>query len=168
MKYDISQLENEQLFRYLNGYVLVKSKHRKAFGGWYFEHILVAESHLGRSLNDWETVHHINEIKDDNRIENLFVCSRREHDKAHGMRNVSFVKLHPKWISKNCSNCGIEFFGPPHMIKKKKKCSSQCKSQKTVEKECPFCYTLYSVPTNAAKHYKYCSKICRQRAKQVA
>jgi hypothetical protein len=82
----MSQLENEQHHSYLNGYVLVKSKHPKAFGGKYFEHILVVEEHLGRQLKNWETVHHINEIKNDNRIENLFVCSRSEHDKAHGIK----------------------------------------------------------------------------------
>ena len=162
-------LENEsQQVKYLNGYVLVESKHPKAFGGWYFEHILTAEAHINRYLKDWETVHHINEIKNDNRIVNLFICSRREHDKAHGMRNVSFVKLHPKWISSHCTTCNREFFGPPHIIKRKKKCSSSCKLQKTVEKECIYCYNSYSVPIHAEKHYKYCSKICRLRAKQIA
>ena len=161
-------VKENRSFSYLNGYVLVDSKHPKSFGGQYFEHILVAEKHLGRYLKNWETVHHINEIKNDNRIENLFVCSRREHDKAHGMRNVSFVKLHAKWISTNCTACGREFFGPPNVIKKKKKCNSQCRLQKTTEKECLFCYNLYSVPIHVEKHYKYCSKICRLRAKQVA
>jgi hypothetical protein len=164
----MSQSGKSKHKNYLNGYVLVESRHPKSFGGQYFEHILVAEIHLGRHLKDWETVHHINEIKDDNRVENLFVCSRREHDKAHGMRNVSFVKLHQKWISKNCTACGREFFGPPHIINKKKKCNSQCKLRKTIEKECNFCYNSYSVPVHAEKHYKYCSKICRLRAKQAA
>lgn len=77
---------SKSLHNKLNGYVLVESNHPKAFGGQYFEHILVAESYLGRYLKDWETVHHINEIKHDNRIENLFICSRIEHNKAHGAR----------------------------------------------------------------------------------
>lgn len=77
---------NRQQSKILNGYVLVESKHPNAFNGWYFQHILVVEEHLGRRLKYWETVHHINEIKHDNRIENLFVCSRGEHDKAHGAK----------------------------------------------------------------------------------
>jgi len=69
------------------GYVLVKvPEHPRAFrGGWYYEHRLVAERILGRLLNTYETVHHLNEIKNDNRELNLFVCTRSEHDHAHAL-----------------------------------------------------------------------------------
>ena len=68
-----------------NGYIIVKvPEHPRSFrSGWYYEHRLVAEKMLGRLLKTYETVHHINENKLENTEDNLFVCTRKEHDRAH-------------------------------------------------------------------------------------
>lgn len=56
------------------GYVIVVVPDGTGFGPagrLTFEHRLVMEAHLGRPLESWENVHHLNGVKDDNRIENL-------------------------------------------------------------------------------------------------
>ncbi|MCK4793513.1 MAG: HNH endonuclease [Desulfobacteraceae bacterium] len=58
-----------------DGYVQIFSPNHpcKDKNNYVLEHRLVMEAHIGRSLLPTEVVHHINEVRDDNRIENLML-----------------------------------------------------------------------------------------------
>lgn len=58
-----------------NGYEMVylPEHHRADSTGCVYEHVIVAEQKLGRLLKNEECIHHLNEIRNDNRPENLIV-----------------------------------------------------------------------------------------------
>lgn len=67
-----------------DGYVKILDRSNpRAKSGYVLEHILIMEEHLGRQLTKDEVVHHINEVRTDNRLENLELMTRAEHVSHH-------------------------------------------------------------------------------------
>jgi len=65
-------------------------------GKWIREHRYLIEQKIGRKLRKDEIVHHKNFKKRDNRLRNLELMTRTEHNKIH----------HPKENNYRCKNCG--------------------------------------------------------------
>lgn len=67
--------------------------------GYVMKHVLVMERKIGRFLNPDEVVHHINHIRDDNRIENLTLMTKHDHMSMH------MIERHAERRKNNAKQC---------------------------------------------------------------
>ncbi len=82
--------------RAINGYILIKDYNHpnKNSHNDILEHIKVMSEFLNRPIKKGEIIHHINMVRDDNRLENLYLYSSiASHVKAHGRLNKLVKKL---------------------------------------------------------------------------
>jgi hypothetical protein len=92
----------EEKWRKMHGYIVTQHQ-RNGKRVLIQQHRWIMEKHLGRKLLPTEDVHHINGIKDDNRIENLQVLTHGEHTRiTHTGNKYCLGKLNPnaKWPRK--------------------------------------------------------------------
>ena len=74
------------------GYILVKTPQME----WRMYHQVIMEQHIGRLLYPHENVHHINGIRDDNRLENLELWS---HSQPSGQRVADKTAWAIEWLT---------------------------------------------------------------------
>lgn len=109
--------------------------------GYVYEHVVVAEQTLGRSLVGTEVVHHLDGDRANNQVTNLLVLERGQHAKLHA------------WLDK----------GAPYS---KELGAHGVNSEKAKVKEHPTCEVCGR--TRDKRTTKYCSRTCRSAAETSA
>ena len=119
-----------------NGYVIVNiPDHPKAFNATsdknpetfcVYEHVLIAEEIIDRSIKEGEVVHHLDENRSNNSPDNLLVLSGPMHGKLHSWLNKHDIIAkgnHVDRVKSGCIRCvNCEKPIPPDF----KYCSVEC------------------------------------------
>lgn len=138
----MNAINNKSTVQIVNGYrMLYRPDHSKAFKtnrlkGWVYEHVLICERYLDRTLEHDEVVHHLDLDRSNNKYSNLLVIDRGQHAKLHMWLNAGYpikdetlihgMKTTPKPTHelKYCEICDITL-----QYKQQKFCSNECEAK---------------------------------------
>jgi hypothetical protein len=114
--------------RTLNGYAVIyfpghpKAMKSKNWNGYVYEHIVLAEHAIKRSLLHHEVVHHLDQNKSNNRPENLLVLESSQHAKLHNWLKKCKISFFPSNKKETrCMLCQTIL-----LTKQKEFCSKKC------------------------------------------
>lgn len=124
-----TRLRKEAVVRCANGYAKVSASRKS-------QHVEMAEAALGRPLPPGAEVHHVNEIKTDNRPENLVICPSREyHALLHARMRAANACGNPDF--RKCEICG-GWGHPENMYQRKSKAGQwhrECSTKTRTERK---------------------------------
>jgi hypothetical protein len=96
-----------------NGYVLVfvgKDHHLADIRGYAYQHRVIAEQFIGRRLRPQEQVHHINNVKTDNRPENIEIMPSLAHHRVRHRKHFDRRLPNEDNPPVSCAcGCGLNF-----------------------------------------------------------
>lgn len=138
-----------------NSYVdlFIPNHHRARSSGNVHEHIVVAESMLGRRLSEQEVVHHEDGVRYNNNSENLYVFKNSSNHARYHRTGIK-VKEGDYWVSppqygskenpyiRNCEMCGSTY---STIEKITRFCSAKCRSLSDRVVERPSSEQLYEL-----------------------
>ena len=131
-------MTDEDYYKNVHGYIILKKIYgvrNKAI----LMHRYLMELKIGRELKSNECVHHINGIRDDNRIKNLVILTNSQHTKLH---NADPNKKNKKKTDeiRVCLYCNNEFTAKKWMVKRfcNRKCANRYNFKKYNKKENTF------------------------------
>lgn len=105
-----------------DGYVelFIPNHPRTRANGYVFEHIIILEKKIGRSLLSGEETHHKDEDRQNNLPENLQLVTHMEHLMIHGATR----EKHGKYLI--CPVCQKSFYVKTSHVEKRTTCSIGC------------------------------------------
>lgn len=105
-----------------SGYIQIwMPEHQRQSNGYIPEHIFIAEKVLGAPLPNNAEVHHFNEIRNDNRNENLVICESHDfhallHKRKRAYEACGFADWRKCW---HCQKWGDPREMQEHKVKNK-------------------------------------------------
>ena len=170
------QIKYDSGYAYMDGYKFRKDTDK----GYYLStkkigtsrkrlHVYVWEKHNGPVPKKHE-VHHLDENKDNNEIDNLLCMTKADHLKWHSENiSSSVMKMWRDNLEKNARPKAIQWHKSEEGLEwHKKQAEKHLKGKnhkKRIEKQCEYCSSTFKT---SLKRARFCSPNCRTQYRRVS